>query len=257
MRRAAIWCAVLVMLEGGAVGAQEPPDTGPKTPPLVGKGRPKVPHLYQGKSADRLPQLLDRLSMVQATLREKQSNLTLYAKRTGGSVRTQLFVKERLHDLDESRAENNRIYDEFEQTVQDANRQAPPSPDLTVRIGEVQRAQAALQQAYDQLAATYSRVWPGHPPAGAPETPLPPPVPGRGEVVVGAAPTHMAPASEANSSVPEGGDERSYKAALGEIQSVLSSNTADSDKKADAYRRFIKLKSQHERRPSEPNGEGR
>jgi hypothetical protein len=262
MRRAAVWGAILILLDGSLSGAraEEPAEPAPKVPPLVGKGRPKVPLLFEGRSADRLPQLMDRLGMAQSAIQEKQSNLTLYAKRTGGSVRTELFVKERLHDLDQSRAENDRIYAEFVQTVDDANRSAPPSPELQTRITAVQRAQQLLHQAYEQLASTYRRVWPGsHPPAAAPGEQLPPvvpPPPVAAEAVAGTA-QPMNPPETAMVPPEASMNEKSYKAALGEIQAVLSSNTADSDKKADAYRRFIKLKAQHERRPGEPSGENR
>src|SRR5579862_3970117 len=149
-------CGAILLLGATALWAQDP---GENVPALRGKGRPQVTNLYAGSTADRLPQLIDRVSMAQTTVREKLANLALYAKRTGGSIRTQLFVKERLHDLDNARDESTVAYSEFNKTLEDGGSAGAP-PEMSARVKALTVAQKALQDGYNELMAAYHKLLP-------------------------------------------------------------------------------------------------
>lgn len=215
-----------------------------------------VPSLAQVRP-ERLPQLMDRLERSQKQVQSKQEMLLSYQRTTGGSERTRLFVEERLRDLVRSEAENAQAYGEFKRTLAAAG-----APADREKVEALEAAQRAVELTHGQLATAFGAFYQRLTPATLPVPPPPPDPPARADLFAfGAAPPTGYPAPATLPAGPSGArtpaitptnqmqampmapddSEAAYKKAVTQIQSVLASDTATSEQKAAAYRRFLEL----------------
>ncbi|MBI4859072.1 MAG: hypothetical protein HY815_02180 [Candidatus Riflebacteria bacterium] len=232
------------------------------------RGKVRVSGLFS--SQDRLPTLVARLARSQSAIAQKQANLLGYARTTGGSERTQLFVEERLTDLVRAQEENSRLYRDYRQAVQDLSAKQVDLAPQSAQFARIETAQRAIEGAYVKLGESFGPFWekvrlppeeePVAPAAtSAPVAPVPAPAATpprsapeeRPEARTGSAQVMTTDNQMQAAPMAPSDSDQAYRKTLGEIQGILGSESASSQEKQEAYRRFLALKA---RRPGAASG---